>query len=217
MTTSNHTLNNVLNLPNGAQWLKADLHIHTPASNDFEGDRENTTAQDIVDTAIEKGLDVIAITDHNIVGWCDKVRAAAKGTGLVVFPGVEVSTKEGHILAIFDVDATTEHMKDFLISVEILSSQFGDLEHSNEIGFKKTLDAIAKFGGVAIAAHANGNRGFLKMIPVPQHRKSAYQSNNLWAIEINDSNSRDEHQSGEYYSPRRMTCLQFSDSHELRE
>ena len=105
MTTSNHTLNNVLNLPNGAQLLKADLHIHTPASNDFEGDRENTTAQDIVETAIEKGLDVIAITDHNTVGWCDKVRAAAKGTALVVFPGVEVSTKEGHILAIFDVDA----------------------------------------------------------------------------------------------------------------
>ncbi len=217
MTTKNRMFRDVLKLSSGAQWLKADLHIHTPASNDFKGDRENTTPHDIVNAAIKKELDVIAITDHNTVDWCDKVRSAAKGKNLVVFPGVEVSTKEGHVLAIFDVDASIDKMKDFLVTVKILSSQFGDLEHSSEFDFEETLDAIAEFGGVAIAAHPYDKRGFLKMIAVPQHRKSAYQSNNLWAIEINDSESRDEHMSGKLYPPRRMTCLQFSDSHDLLE
>ena len=217
MTTTHHTLNHVLNLPNGAQWFKADLHIHTPASEDFKGNREDTTPRDFVDIAIEKGLDAIAITDHNTVDWCDKVREAAKGTGLVVFPGVEVSTKDGHVLALFDVNAKTEDMKEFLISVKIPYHKFGDVEYSSSLEIREISDVIAKYGGVAIAAHVYQKRGFLKMIQVAQHRNDAYRSPNLWALEIIDSESREKHQSGEYCPPRRMTCLQFSDSHKLGE
>ena len=214
MTATQHILHSVLNLPIGAKWLKADLHIHTPASTDFKGSPD-TTPRDIVDAAIEKELDIIAITDHNTVDWCDKVREAAEGTPLTVFPGVELSTSQGHVLVLFDIDAKPDAMKDFLISAQFLSNQMGDVEHSTELKISEVAEVATKHGGIAIAAHADKNRGFLKTVPIAQDRRTVYRSQDLWAIEITDPESRVIHQSGKYYPPRRMTCLQFSDSHRL--
>ena len=60
------------------------------------------TPQNIVAHAVEKGLDIIAITDHNA---CDNVSAAlvaAQGTDLVVLPGMEVETQEeAHFVVLF--------------------------------------------------------------------------------------------------------------------
>ncbi len=216
MAIDSYTHGKVLSLPSGAQWFKADLHIHTPASgNDFRGNGKETTAQDIVEAAIVKGLDIIAVTDHNTVAWCDKVRKAAEGKGLVVFPGVEVSTKEGHVLAIFDVDTQTQEMNRFLEHAGFPPEKVGVVEYSSELGFSDTVDVVAKFGGVAIAAHADRDRGFMKSIATKLEIRRVYESENLWAIEILDTDLRYEHQSGKHISPRRMTCLQFSDSHEL--
>ena len=55
----------ILELQSGAQWLKADLHTHTPASKDMDEKWSNSTAEDLVAIAIDKRLDVLAITDHN--------------------------------------------------------------------------------------------------------------------------------------------------------
>lgn len=74
----------------------ADLHIHTIYSPDGTG-----TVRAVLKRAAEVGLDVIAITDH------DEIRAALEGAnlapayGLHVIPGCEVSTAEGHLLALF--------------------------------------------------------------------------------------------------------------------
>ena len=48
----------------GSQWAKWDLHIHTTAS-DGKG-----TPEEVVNAAIDKGLSVIAITDHHTVSVC---------------------------------------------------------------------------------------------------------------------------------------------------
>ena len=42
-----------------------DLHIHTPASSDYQ--EENVTYLDILQTAEARGVDVLAFTDHNTV------------------------------------------------------------------------------------------------------------------------------------------------------
>lgn len=74
----------------------ADLHIHTIYSPDGTG-----TVRAVLRRAAEVGLDVIAITDH------DEIRAALEGVdlapsyGLHVIPGSEVSTADGHLLALF--------------------------------------------------------------------------------------------------------------------
>ena len=202
--------NEILNLPSGALWVKADLHVHTPASNDMADAWQTATPEDVVRIAIEKELDVIGITDHNTAAWCDLVRRAADGTSLTVFPGVEISTPQGHILAIFDNDVSSSHIEDLLIAVGIPRDRFGSLDVATQEGIVGVSAAITKLGGVAVAAHADANRGFLKMIPVGAERERAYLSQDLWAIEILEASSKKEHQSGTLY-PRKMTCLQSSD------
>ena len=72
----------------GSRSCMVDLHIHTPASYDYQN--KNISPDDIVSRALEKKLNLIAITDHNCVEWCNKVREAAKGKSLIILPGVEL-------------------------------------------------------------------------------------------------------------------------------
>lgn len=76
--------------------LRVDLHTHSTAS-----DGELTPAE-LVQLAIERGLDVIALTDHDSCDGVDAILDAARGTSLEVIPGVELSADvpqtEVHIL-----------------------------------------------------------------------------------------------------------------------
>lgn len=76
---------------------KADLHIHTNAS---DGD---CTPQEIVDKAIEKGLKTISITDHDSIKGYRKAVDLAPAGEIEILPGVELSVqwneKEVHLLA----------------------------------------------------------------------------------------------------------------------
>ncbi len=73
-----------------------DLHIHTTAS-----DGVLSPAQ-VVRVAIDKGLEAIAITDHDTTDGVDQAVAAARSERLEVIPGIELSAEEGprevHIL-----------------------------------------------------------------------------------------------------------------------
>ena len=204
------TPNEILSLPSGAEWLKADLHVHTPASLDMAEDWKTSTPDDVVSIAIEKGLDAIGITDHNTAAWCDLVTQAAEESSVTVFPGVEISTPEGHLLALFDSTVSSAHIEDLLIAIGIPRDNFGSLDVATKDGIVGVSAAIAKAGGVAVAAHADGERGFLKMINVGEARQRAYLTQDLWAMEILDAGLKKDHQSGNRY-PRRMTCLQSSD------
>lgn len=79
-----------------------DLHTHTHYSGDGV-----SSPEDLIASAKSKGLNAVAITDHNT---CDAL-AHLSGAGLLradgravdgflVIPGVEVSTAEGHLLCI---------------------------------------------------------------------------------------------------------------------
>lgn len=64
-----------------------DLHAHSSASDGTE------TPAELVAAAVAAGLGVIAITDHDsTAGWTDAFDAA-RGTGLTVLPGLELSTQ----------------------------------------------------------------------------------------------------------------------------
>jgi predicted metal-dependent phosphoesterase TrpH len=54
---------------NRARFWAVDLHVHTPASDDAK-DEDFGTAADIIEKALDAGLDAIAVTDHNAVAWC---------------------------------------------------------------------------------------------------------------------------------------------------
>ena len=56
----------------------------------------------IVETALEQGLDAIAVTDHNSTLQCPEIQTLGEECGLVVFAGAEVTTREeAHCVALF--------------------------------------------------------------------------------------------------------------------
>ena len=67
-----------------------DLHTHTTAS-----DGQYTPTQ-LVKLAQEKGLQVLAVTDHDTIAGVDEAIAEGKRIGLKVIRGVELSAKEHH-------------------------------------------------------------------------------------------------------------------------
>ena len=71
--------------------LYYDLHIHSCASPC--GDDDMTPAN-IVGMAMIKGLDVIAVTDHNTCKNCPAVMEAAEEYGILAVPGMEICTSE---------------------------------------------------------------------------------------------------------------------------
>ena len=75
---------------------RADLHIHTVAS---DGTASVTS---VIERALELGLDVIAITDHERIDAAVAGRAIAQDRGLPleVIVGEEVTTLGGHLLAL---------------------------------------------------------------------------------------------------------------------
>lgn len=79
--------------------LYYDLHIHTGLSPCGDSDM---SPNNIVNMALLKELDCIAITDHNACGNVRAVMEAAAGTELLVIPGMEVETAEEiHVLCLF--------------------------------------------------------------------------------------------------------------------
>ena len=73
--------------------LRCDLHVHT----NFSRDGESSVA-DVLARAASLGLDAIALTDHDTCAGIAPAEAA--GSGILIIPGVEVSTKQGHLLVL---------------------------------------------------------------------------------------------------------------------
>jgi len=73
--------------------VKADLHIHTAYSPD-----SLSTLPQIERAAIRRGLDVLAITDHNAMG---AALLLARWSQLRIIVGEEISTTQGEIIGLF--------------------------------------------------------------------------------------------------------------------
>src|SRR6478752_3551681 len=77
---------------------KADIHMHTSLSDGL------MSVQEILDWVQEKtDLDVIAVTDHDDLegGLLARDLAVKGGYRFEVIPGIEVTTRAGHLLALF--------------------------------------------------------------------------------------------------------------------
>lgn len=76
-----------------------DLHIHSALSPCSDNDM---TPNNIVNMALLKGLDFIAVTDHNSAENLGAVLKCAEGAGLVAVPGMEIETSEEvHLVCLF--------------------------------------------------------------------------------------------------------------------
>jgi predicted metal-dependent phosphoesterase TrpH len=79
--------------------LAYDLHIHSALSPCGDNDM---TPNNIVNMSCLKGLDIIAVTDHNSAENLEAVMKCSHGKKLIVIPGIEIMTREEvHIVCLF--------------------------------------------------------------------------------------------------------------------
>lgn len=153
-----------------------DLHIHSALSPCSDDDM---TLNNIVNMAFIKGLDIIAITDHNSVRQLDKLPIVAKGKVQFIY-GVEIQSREEvHVLAYFLPDAPLEPIQkfldDYLIEEPNDEDYFGHqyifdefdkvikqesrlLIKSLDLPLKDIIMMIHHLNGVAVLAHALSER-----------------------------------------------------------
>ena len=98
--------------------LKLDLHVHTTASSDA-----HTRPDELVPRGKDRGLDGLAITDHNVL-------ARDVPSELLIIPGIEVSSRDGHIIGLGVSDTVPRGLS-----------------------ADETILQIKRLGGVSIVAH----------------------------------------------------------------
>jgi hypothetical protein len=142
-----------------------------------------THAKAIVDKAVELGVSVLAITDHNDVAGVPAFRAAAEEREVHVFPGFELSSSEGvHVLCIYPPRTSQDQLGRFLGAFGITNtSPSSDLANKS---FVEILPMVREQGGVTVAAHGTSDQGGLLKVLKGQARVQAWRSEDLLAIQI---------------------------------
>lgn len=166
---------------------RCNLHMHTCLSPCAELDMHPAS---LVRESLDRGLDVIAVSDHNASENVQYVLKAAAGTDLVIIPGMELCTQEEvHLVAIFeyleqlealqkDVYANLAGVNDEdAFGIQVIVNEVGEVEGFNEhlligatgISLNRAVDLIHSLGGLAIASHidrpAFGLIGQLGFVP----------------------------------------------------
>ncbi len=148
-----------------------DLHIHTCLSPCAELDMHPKA---LVQRAIEKKLDMIAISDHNASANVQYVIAAAAGQNISVIPAMEITTSEEvHLLAFFDSLVNLLKLQTIIdqhlfgkndenrFGVQAIVNEWGEVEGLSEqlligatdLSIDTLVHYIHQFEGIAIPAH----------------------------------------------------------------
>lgn len=174
-------LQDIQNESNGALFRRADLHIHSfGEGGSYDVSDASMTPEGIVDTAIAERLDLIAITDHNIIANVRPALKYAQGKGLLVVPGVELSTPQGHLLMYFE-------------TVDELQRFFGKLTISDDWKachntIPQCLRFAEEFNGFGICAHIELDSGLEKAHPkFDAFKQEVFNCPNLLGLEISNA------------------------------
>ena len=151
--------------------LYYDFHIHSALSPCGDNDM---TPNNLINMSIIKGLDAVALTDHNA---CENVRAAAAVAGdkIIFIPGMEVETSEEvHIVTLFPTADAAEEMQRILVDSspfipnrpEIFGNQYimdendeicGEIDRmlvtASGLDIYTVVAAAKDLGGIAYPAH----------------------------------------------------------------
>lgn len=151
--------------------LYYDFHIHSALSPCGDNDM---TPNNLINMSMIKGLDAVALTDHNA---CENVRAAAAVAGdkIIFIPGMEVETSEEvHIVTLFPTADAAEEMQRILVGSspyipnrpEIFGNQYimdkndeicGEIDRmlvtASGLDIYTVVAAAKDLGGIAYPAH----------------------------------------------------------------
>lgn len=114
--------------------MKIDFHIHSRYSPDSV-----LEVEDILKIAQERGLDGVAITDHDTLKGSLKALELNRNGRFMVIPGAEYATEEGHLLALFLDD-----------EIDLKKIPRG---RNNLLSWRAVIDAVHERGGLIFLAH----------------------------------------------------------------
>ena len=196
-----------------SQFKKLDLHIHTPHSSCYSD--MSVKPEQIVEAAVASGLDAIGITDHNSVAGVEDIRRIAERKNLIVFPGIELTTKGGHFLAIFEVDTAITKLEKLLDELGIARENRGDGTQQINVETEEIFKKVTYLGSVLIAAHIERwPSGFLETKESRTVKMSIHASPYLSALEITVAQNQEQWNNGEMRGyPKKYACIQGSDAH----
>jgi DNA repair ATPase RecN len=183
MATSIH--DEIIQQTCGAVFRRADLHVHSfGAGGSYDVTDTTMTPEAVVDTALKENLQVIAITDHNVVGNVRRAVEHAKGKPVLLVPGVELSTPQGHLLVYCP---TPELLESFVGKLDIPPDK---RSCSNPIW--QCLKIAEGFGGIGICAHIDLDAGLESAHPkFDAFKQQIFDSPSLLGLEIASSASSD--------------------------
>ena len=213
------------------QWYKMDLHLHTPASADWQ--EPGASYLDLLHRAEMQGLDIIAITDHNTVAGCAALQAEVEQLGLLerlgrikpdeqrrlneyrrignkvlVLPGFEFTATLGfHVLAIFAPETSVRSLEHLLLEMHVPADKLD--EGATEVGASTDVltayRLIDEAGGLVVAAHANSSHGVaLRGLDFGGQTRIAYtQDRHLHALEVTDLEKKGRRTTAWFFSGRK--------------
>ncbi len=113
--------------------IHADLHTHTNFSDGILSPNE------LIARAVDAGLSVLALTDHDTVDGCTPLAEAARGGPVEVIPGIELSTTEGlHEIHLLGLHVDVEHRR--------LGEEIARMRHLRLVRAEKTVDRLKELG-----------------------------------------------------------------------
>lgn len=210
--------------------MEADLHVHTLLS---ACAAVEMLPDLIIREAESKGLDLIAITDHNTADNVWAVLEASTGSSVKVLPGMECETREGiHVVCIFDnLDAALTLQREVYAALpetprghESLEEQMkvdarGEFLGFNEhlcsapsgISLEALVERVRSLDGLAIPAHVD--RPSMSLIAVLGFMPPDLE---VTAVEIS-KNTTAEQAVVKFPSLRGTTIISCSDAHYLTD
>lgn len=210
------------------QWHTVDLHLHTPASSDYQ--QMEVTFLEILQRAEARGLEIIAITDHNTVAGYRRIEEEIEQLELLerlnrllpeeqgrlaeyrrlkekilILPGFEFTATFGfHILAIFSPQKTSREIEHLLLDLRIPPDQLdaGSATVGATTDVLTAYRLIRQAGGIVIAAHANSSNGVaMRGFPLGGQTKIAYtQDENLHALEVTDLENKSRNSTAAFFN-----------------
>lgn len=170
--------------------LAVDLHIHSCLSPCSDRDM---TPNNIVNMARLKGLDAIAVSDHNSARNLVAAKAAAEAAGLLLVPAIEAeSAEEVHVLCYFHTvedalkmgEVLYEHLPDIENTPKFFGEQLMVDDRDNTVGTEprllvqsthlsvdKIVETCRSLRGIPVPAHINrGSNSILSSLGfIPEH------------------------------------------------
>jgi hypothetical protein len=184
------TFNEIEVIENGAQFFNADLHVHSfGASHDVKD--STMTVEAIVDAAVKLGIRILAITDHNTDANTEKsIEYAQKYTGqILVLPGVEITTANGHLLIYFAPTKAT-NVRNLLGKINVVGN-LGVQDSHTAMSMADVIKEAELLGGICVAAHIDRAKNGFETLATgyPNWKKDIMLSPGLYALEFDNSDN----------------------------